>query len=493
MAQAAAQNPDAPSGWAALVLAMFLIIWHVFDLLVMRRQALVSVPILAVTFGIYAVFALIAKGIMKEKDWKFAVWFLAMWLVPILLGLVAKYVKDSVVLEFVTMAVIYFPLFIFYFLSRGVGSKTIAIYFIIWAFGLVFWAVTYGDLMNYAKEQNIELGFNPMLSYEAIISWTKKAVINMYTRGVETGKAISTEVETAYKAAKGDYYTGQVDTAAKKRLGVYIENFRATEPFFYEDSPVSAYAVLKAETLDKPLDIFVTCDADGTIPANVIRPKDKFNIITSEQPEIDCIWNKGILKKGLHDIRLRAEFEFTTRAYLKAYIMDRDRLREYRRQNIDPLANVPDKTPVAIYTSGPIRIGMSLGQQPLALGTAGEALQTWGVTVDNIWDGTLEELSMLNFFVPKGIKISGIEGINIQQTSCAAIPEEEQEACDDSLVNVYSLSPGETRNFRILLEVTSPEQVLGKAPVAVQNFKVSAQYRYLLERKIITEVRGAAA
>ncbi len=489
----AASGTEKPSGWAVLILAILLMAWHVFDLLVLRRQALVSYTILAVTFAVYAVLALIAKGIMKEKDWKFTLWFLAMWLVPILLGLVAKYVKDLVVIEFITMAAIYFPLFIFYFLTRGVGSKTIAIYFIIWAFGLVFWAVNYGNLMNYAREQNIELGFNPMLSYEAIISWTKKAIINMYTRGVETGKTIGTEVETAYKAAKGDYYTGQVDSAAKKRLGVYIENFRATEPFFYEDSPVSAYAILKAETIDNPLDISITCDADGTIPANVIRPKDKFNIITSEQPEIDCVWNKGVLKKGMHDLRIRAEFEFTTRAYLKAYIMDRDRLREYRRQNIDPLANIPDKTPVAIYTSGPLRIGMSLGQQPIGLGTAGEALQTWGVTVENIWDGQLEELIMLYFFVPKGIRISSVEGINIQQATCASIPEEEQSACDDNLVNVYSLSPGEARNFRILLEVTSPEQVLGKAPVAVQNFKVSAQYRYLLERKIITEVRGAAA
>ncbi len=489
----AAPSTEKPSGWGVFVLALLLVIWHVFDLLVMRRQALVSYTILAVTFGVYMFFALIAKGIMKEKNWKFMLWFVAMWLVPILLGLVAKYVRQVVVLEAVTMAAVYFPLFLFYFLSKGAASKTIAIYFIIWAFGLVFWAVTYGDLMNYAKAQNIELGFNPMLTYEAIFSWTKKAIINTYTRSIETGKVIAGEVETAVRAAKGDYYTGQVDTAAKKRLGVYIENFRTTEPFFYENSPVSAYATLKAETLDKPLDISITCDADGTISANIIRPTGTFNIITAEQHEIDCIWNKGALKKGVHNLRLRAEFEFTTRAYLKAYIMDRDRLREYRRQNIDPLANVPDRTPVAIYTSGPVRIGMSLGQQPIALGAGGEALQSWGVTVENIWDGQLEELSMLHFFVPKGIRIARMEGVNIQQTSCAEIPEEEREACDDSLVNVYSLSPGSARNFRIPLEITNPEQVLGKAPVAVQNFKVSAQYRYLLERKAVTDVKEATA
>ncbi len=489
----AATGTEKPSGWGVLILAFLLIIWHVFDLLVMRRQALVSFTILAVTFGVYAFLALIAKGIMKEKDWKFTLWFLAMWLVPIILGLVAKIVKDLLVLEAVTMAAVYFPLFIFYFLTRGAGSKTITIYFIIWAFGLVFWAVTYGDLVSYAREQKIELGFNPLLSYEAIISWTKRAIINMYTRGVETGKMLGTEINIAIRAAKGDYYTGQVDTAAKKRLGVYIENFRPTEPFFYENSPVTAFATLKAETLDKPLDIHITCDADGTTAANIIRPKDTFNIITAEQHEIDCIWNKGALKKGIHNLKLKAEFEFTTRAYIKAYIMDRDRLREYRRQNIDPLANVPDRTPVAIYTSGPVRIGMSLGQQPIALGRSGEALQSWGITVENIWDGQLEQLSMLYFFVPKGIKIAHVEGINIQQTSCAAIPEEEQQACDDGLVNVYSLNPGAARNFRIPLEVTNPEQVLGNAPIAVQNFKVSAQYRYLLERKSVTDVKGATA
>jgi hypothetical protein len=281
------------------------------------------------------------------------------------------------------------------------------------------------------------------------------------------------------------------------RLGVYIDNLKASERMFYENTPVTVYTTMRAETIDKPLDINVVCEADDQIRVTP-RPQAVFNVITSDQSDIDCVWGKDVLKKGTHNIKLSAEFEFTTRSYIKSYIMDRDRLREYRRQNVDPLQGIPDKNPTAIYTSGPVRIGMSLGQQPIPLGRGGEPLQSWGVNIENLWNGKIEELTNVMFFVPKGLKITNIEGVSVQEIRCDAVPEEERESCDDNLVNVYALTPEElalptyknlvTKSFRIPLEISDPEKVLGKAPVAVQNFKVTAQYRYLIDRTISVTV-----
>lgn len=481
----------APSRASAFILGIFMIIYHIVDLLYLRRSNLVSIQMLSISLTMYLIFAIWAKGVMREQNWRFVGWFIAMWAVPIVLGLFAKYVQNESILKVATMSVVFFPLFIFYFLSRGVCTLPITLYFTFWMVGIMFW---FGqDIQTYAKEQNIELGFNPMLTWEYLTDWSVKSVKNMFTAAGVKYTIAQSEITNAIKAAQGDYYSGQVDADAKRRLGVYIENLKPSERIFYDNTPVTAYTTMSAQTLDKSLDITVACDADGgAISASNIRPQSSFNIISSDQYDIDCIWSKGLLKKGSHTLRLIAEFEFTTRAYMKSYMMDKDRLREYRRQNIDPLAGVPDKIPVATYTSGPVRIGMSLGQQPIPLGRSGEPLQSWGVTIDNLWDGKLVELTNVLFFVPKGIKITNIEGVQTKEVRCIDIPEEERESCDDNLVNIYALTPDElalpvyknlvTKSFRIPLEINDPEKALGKAPLSVKNFKVTAQYRYLLER-----------
>jgi hypothetical protein len=375
------------------------------------------------------------------------------------------------------------------------------LYTIIWFFLIVF--ALFPNIQTYAEEKGYPLpnSLSPgmVLSY----SWEKisTGITTFYDyMFVKAPAMISEEVSRSIAMAKGDYYTGQVDAAAKQRLGVYLENFRTSETSFYENTPVIAYATMKAETIDKELKINIACDSDGNASASQVRPQSEFSVITSDQYDIDCIWNKGLLGKGSHNLRLRAEFPFTTRAYLKTYIMDRDRLREYRKLGTDPLANIPDKNPSAIYTSGPIRVGMGIGQQPVALGRGGEALSSLGVTIDNAWEGKVLDLTGVYIFVPKGLKVSSIEGVDITQATCEDIPEEERQSCDDTLTNIYALTTNElslpyyknltTKTFRIPIDIDNPEKVLGKAPIAVQNFKVSVQYRYMIERTASATVKA---
>jgi len=376
------------------------------------------------------------------------------------------------------------------------------IYSIIW-FGLITFAL-FPNIQDYAQEKGYAIpnSLNPGMVIK--YGWEKitTAGINFYQFVfVKAPARIGEEVERSLAAAKGDYYTGEVDRGAKKRLGVYIENFRTSERVFYTSNPVVAYATMKAETLERELPIYIACDTDKGIPASTIRPKNTFTVLTTDQFDIDCIWNPGALEKGGHNLRLRAEFEFSTRAYQKAYMMDRDRLREYRRQNKDPLENIPDKSPVAVFTSGPMRIGMGLGQQPIAIGNAGEALPSLGITLDNVWEGKVIDITGVFFIIPKGIAITQMEGVEIVQSSCDALPEEERNACDNTLVNVYSLTTKElsqqayknltTKTFRIPLEITDPQKVLGNAPMSVQNFKVSVQYKYLIERTVPATLKEA--
>jgi ribosomal protein S3 len=85
------------------------------------------------------------------------------------------------------------------------------------------------------------------------------------------------------------------------------------------------------------------------------------------------------------------------------------------------------------------------------------------------------------------------------KSSCDRLTLEDHAACEDTLVNVYELTQDELqsplyknltlKSFRIPLKVTNPGQVLGQAPIAVQNFKATVEYRYLLERSATVSVR----
>lgn len=381
---------------------------------------------------------------------------------------------------------------------------------------IIFWFVmalfsTGVDIQDYASDR----GFLPgSLTPAEVITYGTQAAVKAFTTfwrvtTEDIPKKLAEETERALAAAKGDYYTGRVDSASKKRLGVYLDRFRAADPYFYENSPVTAYVTMKAETIDIPLDIDVTCEATqtalladkGPIKADRILPQSYFNVITSDQYDIDCIWNKGKLEKGSHNLEFKAAFDFTTRAYKRAYVMSRDRYREYRRQNTDPLKGVSPRDPPAIYTTGPVRIGMGVGPtQPIALGEQGDNLQPWGITIDNAWEGKITEVKNVLIFVPEGLKVIDPTGEKLwEKRDCTIVPLEEREACDDTLVDVYQLSEKErtkreyknltTKSIRVYLEIVNPQKVIGASPIAVQNFKASIQYRYELKRKLPITIR----
>lgn len=385
--------------------------------------------------------------------------------------------------------------------STQTFPKLSLVYSIFWLFIIMFALLP--QVKEFAQEKGYPLpdSLTPsrVLEYgtERVISGTKTAYQYFF---VKAPQRIAEEFERAIAQASGDYYTGQVDVAAKKRLGVFLENFRTAETSFYEDSPVSAYATLKAETLDQPLQINVECLADDNI-TGIIRPTSSFEVTASDQFDIDCFWKTGTLAKGSHTLKLRATFDFLTRAYINTYLMSRERLREYRRQGIDPLEGIADKNPVAVYTSGPVRIGMSFGQQPIT--PTDNKLPAWAITIENAWEGKVSEITSVILMVPEGITLGGavaeggIETVGIQKINCEDLEPEMERMCIEIPVNVYKLTEKElekkwyknltVKNIR-LYPTIDVQKVIGKEPLLIRNFKAVVKYKYVLERELGTTV-----
>ena len=68
----------------------------------------------------------------------------------------------------------------------------------------------------------------------------------------------------------------------------------------------------------------------------------RFLIVILEKPRLEdvpfeCRFDRGALKQGTNNIRVKAQFNFETLGYLKTYFMDIERMRALRRENTDPL------------------------------------------------------------------------------------------------------------------------------------------------------------
>ncbi|MBI4176731.1 MAG: transglycosylase SLT domain-containing protein, partial [Candidatus Aenigmarchaeota archaeon] len=147
-------------------------------------------------------------------------------------------------------------------------------------------------------------------------------------------------------------------------------------------------------------------------------------------------------------------YNFTTNAYQKAYFMDRERYRAYVRENIDPLTQfgVKDKMPKAIFTNGPVEIGMKV--EPL-IPVANEytVLPAISLTLSNRqqiedkekkvitkWDGKIKNIRELILLLPPGITIH-------EPDQCTPAPFEEytKGKCEAGCQDDYKMCLGSCR------------------------------------------------
>ncbi len=306
--------------------------------------------------------------------------------------------------------------------------------------------------------------------------------------------------------ATGDFYTGKVDENAKAQLGVFLEDMKQADPIFYNDRPVGIYAKLKVLTLDSPVNITIICKnshASGVIPN--IYPQSHFNVATYEEKDIDCVFPVGTIKTATSPtstVTMGAEFNFKTMSYVKTYFMEIERLRSFRREELDPLDQygITDKNPIAIYTNGPVGIGMGVGNPPVGIDTSQDStMMTLGITIENKWDGKILGMNRMVVILPKQFTLEEI-GVPFTQIDCDQLnPEEKGELCSNDFNNVYlvkdpqlEIAKNNFKSYRAFLKINKDNyaDVLGLTPISTKFFKVTMDYRYRLEKTKTIEIKS---
>jgi hypothetical protein len=177
--------------------------------------------------------------------------------------------------------------------------------------------------------------------------------------------------------------------------------------------------------------------------------------------------------------------------------MEQERIRSYRRQQIDPLDafQIADKNPVAIFTNGPLKVGMGAGQQPIPLVTeVGEESQfgpTLGITLDRNWiEGELDEVNSISITVPPGLKMLDVSGVPAKRCSGGGEQEHTCVIDGEDLKRLFRKPVTTPKTVRVSTAITNIQTVLANAPLAIRSFKATVEYKYIIKKTVGVTVRA---
>ena len=219
--------------------------------------------------------------------------------------------------------------------------------------------------------------------------------------------------------ATGGYYKGKVERNKIGPLGVFIEEVKTSQPRYYEGEEIIIWGKVKALSLGNSINLNISCHKkDEELYATETRPNESFSIYSLETRDFECVFDPNKKKigtpwyadLGIHTITVDAKFNFETLAYLKSYFIDLERKRDMVREGLDPFKEfgIKDTEPIAVYTDGPVIIGMETTSPMIEVGEGAITQPRLGITLENKegWEGRIRSLSELILLTPNGIDIS---------------------------------------------------------------------------------------
>jgi energy-coupling factor transporter transmembrane protein EcfT len=311
--------------------------------------------------------------------------------------------------------------------------------------------------------------------------------------------------------ATGGYFVGEVEESKEDtNLGLQIERIESFGMDIYEGQEAVFWATLKGKTLgDKIINGIVDCNASEGNDKKLSAPKP-FSIYSYEMDQFECKFSSLPGGKSVR-INFWAEYDFQTLGYTKAYFIDQERLRTLRSLNKDPLieAGINDRNPSAIYTDGPVRIGIGTSDyQPIPVNENNERVFILGVTLQTktTWRGKISRINNLEIQIHKSMIINPDECdhkfIESNSNSCKQRCNGD-ESCETQCeeYNFYVLTDEEKerikdikdyRSFKCPVNAYTKYDLIGDTPISTRFVRVIADYNFRSELERIIFIKKAS-
>jgi len=335
----------------------------------------------------------------------------------------------------------------------------------------------------------------------------RMAWANMYRGIVRGGEEVAMIAKQQFYFSTSDYELG-VEAKSAMPLGVFLENLGVTPKIVTVDDKVDVFGTVKTASFEgDTLSVKMRCYEDGKETDLGMDPKE-VKIAPYESKTVDCKFKGGTIGDGIHTIVLEANFVFPTNAYLKGYFMQQDTIRDYKKQKQSADANpldmfgITDKNPIAVFTGGPLRIGIGFDQQPVPLVSPSESVgsdrpapgPSFGVTFDRNWvDGELTSFKTISITLPPGLALWSISGIDKQEISKCEIIDDMQTCTltEEILKKLFREPILMPQTIRVQTDIVDQKKIMADSLMAVRSVRVNAEYNYRIKKSVSFVVRAA--
>lgn len=417
-------------------------------------------------FVIYAVILIIGNiMVFKEaedrKNFSIAAFASAIAIPTFILWMQKLFEQEQWIITLLGIAVL-FPALPLYLLTKyPPESKAhffIKLWFVIWLIIGIFFLIN----NPYVIDQTSHLQGTIVTPVDATATVLKATGASMI-KGVNS---IQKSFNRMVLQATGQPYEGEEE----ERRGIFIEKVRAVEKNYYTSSDIFVQANIVSSNLVGEITVKTSCYAKDKGEGTTF-PKT-LSMIANDQNVIDC--HLGKLPKGNYQIYLAATFTYQTDADIQYYFVD-----EKTRPELYATLNIPSQA-VAIYTGGPVELGLPPLAQPLRISASKDNENVgdypFGVSLVNKWSqGKVVRGISYTLEVPKGIEL----------TDCTR-PKAETTLLDDGrteyVFNVNDNNIKETfDSVTCRMHVTSPEDIFNGDIVAIKTLDSHAVYEYAIE------------
>ena len=311
---------------------------------------------------------------------------------------------------------------------------------------------------------------------------------------------IKDQINKSIAIATGQYYVGEVENGKNEPLGVYIQNLRPIDTIQLAGRPVTVLADVTGQSFQGIISVTVGCIAKssgnkfytGTVETG--QPDaGPFQIVYKDTRTVYCTFND--LPPGTYSVQLSAEFPFQTWAYIPYTFVDQETYRSFYAQGKDINKELfIDQKPVAVYTAGPVSIGLQTQDQPVPLDTSPpknnievmNANKAFGGTVENKWsEGVIKSVQSFVLKIPEPFSISKCYPADalVQNPPVVEGYKEYSFANTDPKITFSTVA------CRLQVSGTDAAELLSAKVKAEKTFVAEASYTYILTKTISIQVR----